>query len=137
MMQSQELKDLSERALQIINSSDAIMTIQEPDFDVKALFKKLVEVYKEDQEQENKSKCKYENILQTVIFFVNQDDFDRCSKPLEVHVKKPNGSSPLENLLEDLNEWGGLDRDQVLHILRKDKNQSPSDVLSQLEEGLA
>jgi hypothetical protein len=111
MMQSQELKDLSERALQIINSSDAIMTIQDPDFDVKALFKKLVEVYKEDQEQENKSKCKYENILQTVIFFVNQDDFDRCSKPLEVQMKKPNGNSPLENLLDDLNEWGGLDRD--------------------------
>ena len=72
-----------------------------------------------------------------MIFFVNQEDFDRCSKPLEVPAKKPTGNSAVEDLLDDLSAWGGLGRDQVLHILRKDKNQTPADVLGQLEEGLA
>jgi hypothetical protein len=88
---------------------------------VKALFKKMVDIYKEDQQQENKSKCKYENILQTVIFFVNREDFERCSKPLEAPARKPSGGSPMEDLLDDLKEWGGLQHEQVLQVLSKDK----------------
>jgi len=48
VMEFSELGTLSPRALSILNSSDAIMTTQPDDLDVKELFKKILAVYKAD-----------------------------------------------------------------------------------------
>jgi hypothetical protein len=88
MMDFEELKDLNQKALMILNSSDAILTPQAADLDVKGLFRKLVDTYKKDQEGiDSGKKPKYENILETVIYFVSDEDFKRCTEPIE--IKKP------------------------------------------------
>lgn len=51
IMPFSELEALSPRALQILHQSDAVMTTQREDLDVKALFKKILEIYKTDSEK--------------------------------------------------------------------------------------
>jgi hypothetical protein len=59
------------------------MTNQPDSLNIEALYKKIYNIYIEDQEAASKSKskasAKYESILNTVIFFVNEDDFSRCT----------------------------------------------------------
>jgi hypothetical protein len=83
MMEFEELKGLNEKSLRILNSSDAVLTTQAADLDVKGLFRSLVEAYKKDAEEvDSGKKPKYENLLETVIYFVSEEDFKRCSEPI-------------------------------------------------------
>jgi len=137
MMEFDELKDLDDRALRILNSSDAILTTQAADLDVKGLFRKLVEAYKADASLvESGKKAKYENIMETVIFFVSGEDFERCSKPVEIKstTKKLEGQSKLARFLADMKEWGGLDSDDILPDLRKEDIHDIGVVMGKVEE---
>jgi len=138
VMDFSELGTLSERALSILNSSDAIMTTQPDDLDVKELFKKILAAYKADQEAPRKERRKYENLLETVIYFVSEDDFERCAKPMQTKAKdsKEPAKSQLARLLDDLSEWGGLDKDQILYNLKKSDTQDMGAVMALVEEGL-
>ena len=138
VMDFSELGPLSERALSILNSSDAIMTTQPDDLDVKELFKKILAVYKADQEAPAKERRKYENLLETVIYFVSEDDFERCTKPIQTKAKdsKEPAKGQLARLLDDLSEWGGLDKDQILYNLKKSDIQDMGAVMALVEEGL-
>lgn len=136
-MEFSELKDLDERALRILNSSDAILTTQAADLDVKALFRKLVEAYKADAALiESGKKAKSENIMETVIFFVSGEDFERCSKPVEIKqaVKKSEGLSKLARFLADMKEWGGLDSNDILPDLQKEDINDIGVVMGKVEE---
>jgi hypothetical protein len=78
-MDINDLKTLNEKALTILNTSDAIVTAQPESLDVSKLFKELFTIYMKDQEKS--PKCKYENILTPAIFFVSEEDYARCVKP--------------------------------------------------------
>jgi hypothetical protein len=136
IMPFSELEALSPRALQILHQSDAIMTTQREDLDVKALFKKILEIYKNDSEK----KRKYSNLLETVIFFVSEEDYERCTKPCEPIAAKTSSTdasqSQLGQLLEDLSQWGGVDKDQILCYLQEGAHKDMDAALSQVEEGL-
>ena len=138
LMEFSELGALSERALSILNSSDAIMTTQPDDLDVKELFTKILAAYKADQEAPRKERRKYENLLETVIYFVSEDDFARCTKPMQTKAKdsKEPARSQLARLLDDLSEWGGLDKDQILYNLKKTDTNDMGAVMALVEEGL-
>jgi hypothetical protein len=138
LMEFSELEALTPRALSILNSSDAVMTTQPDDLDVKELFKKLLAAYKADQEAPEKERRKYENLLETVIYFVGEDDFERCTKPIEIKPKEEQepAKSQLARLLDDLSEWGGLDKDQVLYNLKKSEINDMGAVMALVEEGL-
>jgi hypothetical protein len=137
MMEFSELRDLDERALRILNSSDAILTTQAADLDVKGLFRKLVEAYKADASLiESGKRAKYENIMETVIFFVSGEDFERCSKPVEIKstTKKVEGQSKLARFLADMKEWGGLDSNDILPDLQKEDIHDIGVVMGKVEE---
>ena len=88
IMPFSELEALSPRALKILHQSDAIMTTQREDLDVKELFKKILEIFKKDQEK----KREYSNLLETVIFFVSEEDYERCTRPSSPAVAKSTSS---------------------------------------------
>lgn len=136
IMPFSELEALSPRALQILHQSDAVMTTQREDLDVKALFKKILEIYKTDSEKTRQ----YSNLLETVIFFVSEEDYERCTKPSEPAAAKASSTdanqSQLGQLLEDLSQWGGVDKDQILCYLQEGANKDMDAALSQVEEGL-
>jgi len=121
-----------------LNSSDAILTPQAADLDVKGLFRKLVDTYKKDQEGIDSGKRpKYENILETVIYFVSDEDFKRCTEPIE--IKKPQPAkceNKLAQFFADMKEWGGLDGDEILHDLKKEDINDIGVVMAKVEEAL-
>jgi hypothetical protein len=110
---------LTKKGLQILNTSDAILTTQSSPENVRRFFQQLVALYKSDSEKEGDAR-KYENILDTVIYFVSEEDFKRCTQPVAVkEVKRAPGTSKLAQFLADMKEWGGLD-DDILHDLKKE-----------------
>lgn len=89
-------------------------------------------------DQEKSPDSKYENILTPAIFFVSEDHFQRCTRPavsFKTSASKPS-TSPIERLLDDLNEWGGLDREKLLFNLQKDNLDDLKAVMAKMEEGL-
>jgi hypothetical protein len=61
-----------------------------------------------------KNKGKYQNILNTVVYFVSEEDFKRCSncEEQEEEAKEESGDfgedKPVNKLFSDLRKWGGL-----------------------------
>ena len=55
---------------------------------------------------------KYDNLLSTVIYFIDKDDYKKIvdEKP-KVFEQKPD---PIDQVFEDLKDWGGLDQDLML-----------------------
>jgi hypothetical protein len=64
------------------------MTTQREDLDVKELFRKILDIFKKDQEK----KREYSNLLETVIFFVSEEDYERCTKPSSTATAKSTSS---------------------------------------------
>jgi hypothetical protein len=131
-----DLKALDARALTILNTSDAIVTAQPSDLDVNQLFKEIFAAYMADQEKAPASK--YENILTPAIFFVSEDHYQRCTRSavsFKTGPAKPS-TSPIERLLDELSEWGGLDREKLLFNLQKDNLDDLPAVMQKMEEGL-
>jgi hypothetical protein len=114
MVPAADLSELKDGTLNLMNSCDAILTSQSETTDIKAIFEKLYETYKADQEKSQK-KRKFENILNTVIFFVSEDNFAKCQKPPEIIKNKVDYSkSQLEQFLETLREVGEVDTDKLI-----------------------
>ena len=127
-MDISELQKLDETVLKILNSSEAIMTNQPDDLNIEALYTKIHNVYIGDQEavskEKSKAAAKYESILNTVIFFVNDEDYTRCTqlgvdKKPKVEEEDPS-KHPIERFLEDLKEWGGVKSDEILCKVKKE-----------------
>lgn len=94
-----------------------------------------MEVYKTDQEKVRQ----YSNLLETVIFFVSEEDYARCTKANEPEARTrsaESNQSQLTRLLEDLSEWGGVDKDQILCYLQEGASKDLDVALKQVEEGL-
>lgn len=138
VMEFAELEALSARTLSILNSSEAILTTQPADANVKALFKKILTIYKEDLEKSAKKRRGYDNLLETIIFFVSEDDYPKWSQPLRVDREAPGEAAkgPLAKLLHDLKEWGGLDEDQALFNLNPKEAGDLGAVMTLIQEGI-
>lgn len=54
-----------------MNTSEAILLNLPEEADIEKLFKSIVDVYREDVEKPIKKRKGYENILETVVFFVD------------------------------------------------------------------
>lgn len=70
-MQYEEFAKLEARTLSIMNTSEAILLNLPEEADIEKLFKSIVDVYREDVEKPIKQRKGYENILETVVFFVD------------------------------------------------------------------
>ena len=85
------------------------------------------------QEKEMRSPFKYESILNTVIYFVSEDDFKRCTVLQEKKVvEDENQSSQIERLLDDLGEWAEVDRNLVLAKIQKDDLKNVETVIGKI-----
>ena len=51
-------------------------------------------------------------------------------------MEKEPAKSQLARLLDDLSEWGGLNKDQILYNLKKSDIQDMGAVMALVEEGL-
>ena len=100
---AKDLESLDQRVLKILDSSDAIVSSYPKEFNLKAFYAKLQSVYK--------SSKKYENILNTVMFFVDEDDYARCLKENENKIVQKAPETEMKTLLDDLEFWSGLSQD--------------------------
>lgn len=89
-----------------MNSAQAVLCcIQEDDFSIQTVFNTLFKVFKANSD-------KYQNLLSTVIYFIDKDDYKNIvdEKPKVFEPKK----DQLDQVFEDLKDWGGLDQDLML-----------------------
>lgn len=82
-MNYEEFSKLEPRTLTIMNQSEAILTDLPEDANIEELFKKIVEIYKEDSQKSKKKRKGYDNILETVVFFVEKEDYPDFNKKIE------------------------------------------------------
>jgi len=130
-----DIEKLSRKTLAQINDSLAVVTVQSEDFDVNKFFRTLFKKFKDDFEKKQ-HKRKLSNLLQTIIFFVSEEDFTRCQEPFEVTFTKSTQGTAVDRLFADLKEWGGLDKEKVLQSSKKENLESIPALISSLEENL-
>lgn len=123
-MNYEEFSKLEARTLAIMNQSEAILTDLPDDADIEGLFKKIVDIYKEDAEKSKKKRKGYDNILETIVFFVEKEDFPDLNKKIEQIGDKQDSQidstkfvtkGPLGKLIKDLKQWGGLEEDDAIY----------------------
>lgn len=115
-----ELQDASDKALSLLNCSEAVITYQTEELDVKELFKKLFEAFKKDQEAPMSKRYKFENIMNTIIFFVSEEDFKRFKEGPNITFKKhDNSKKALAKFIDDLQEWGGVKQEELLSVIQE------------------
>jgi len=144
IMGYEELVKLEPRTLSILNSSEAILSTQPGDAKIEELFKRIVTIYKEDAEKPKKKRQGYENLLETVVFFVDQEDYPSWTQPIQASEEKDQipstsateGNGPLAKLLKDLKEWGGLDEDEALFNLNPAEVNDLGAVMTLIQEGI-
>lgn len=84
--------------------------------------------------QENKfeNANKYSNILQTIIYFVSEEDYLECTTLNQAyqceHASKK--KLDLDYLLDELKEWGGVESDQVLFKLGEENFSNISSIMT-------
>lgn len=84
LMDYEELKQLDPRTLSILNKSEAILTyLPENNDEIDDLLERMVNVFKEDAEKPKKKRKGYANILETVVFFLEKEDYPDYSKQME------------------------------------------------------
>jgi hypothetical protein len=113
-----------------------VLTSQSKELDVSEWFKKLVEIYKKDQELPVK-KQKYANLLDVVIFFVPEEDFQQCTAVPEVPQQRElKAETKFGRYLELLKEWGGIDTDRLLFYLKDVNPAKIEEAIGMTEEAI-
>lgn len=110
VMSYEEFAKLDERTLAIMNSSEAILTTLPDNVKIEDLFKKIVNIFRDDAEKSKKKRKGYDNILETVVFFVEKDDYPDFKKPFkslmmdknQINSVEVQTKGPLGKLLRDL-----------------------------------
>lgn len=87
-MAYEEFSKLEARTLSIMNESEAILTDLPEDADIEGLFKKIVEIFKEDAQKSKKKRMGYDNILETVVLFVEKEDYPDLNKTAQQMAEK-------------------------------------------------
>ena len=78
----------------------------------------MVEEIKKDDEKPEKER-KLEGLLEAVVLFVKKVDYERIQSPLKITVKPLFKSAPniVEGILQEMEEWGNINRDAILYKL--------------------
>lgn len=95
------------------------MTQQTKGENLQAWFDKLFKIYKEDQEKERKEQ-KYAHLLDAVVLFVAEDDFQQClqvpeSQNEDAELEK---LAPFARYLEMLKKYSGIDTEKLMFYLK-------------------
>ena len=143
-MRYEELSKLEPRTLSILNESEAILTDLPEDANIEELFKKIVDIYKSDAEKSKKKRKGYDNIIETVVFFVEKEDYPDLNKKIDQILDDKNQidssemttKGPLGKLLKDLKKWGGLDEDEAIYNINPANISDLGEVMTQIQEGI-
>jgi hypothetical protein len=86
----------------------------------------------------------YDNILETVVFFVEKEDYPDLNKKVE-HLAERNEQisdaefvtkGPLGKLMKDLKQWGGLEEDDAIYNINPANLSDLGEVMSAIQEGI-
>jgi len=103
-----------------------------------------VNIFKEDSEKPKKKQKGYDHILETVVFFVEKDDYPDFKKPMlemmadqkQIKSAEITTKGPFGQLLKDLKEWGGIEEDDAIHDVDPEKIKDLATMMEQIQEGI-
>lgn len=139
-MKYDEFTKLEPRTLQIMNNSEAILVTLPDNDELDELFSRIVNIYKEDAEKPKKKRIGYDNILETVVLFIDKQDYPDFSKPIasredakdQIDSSATQTKGALGKLLRDLQKWGGLNEEDAIYYLDPANIQNLGEVMKQI-----
>jgi len=136
-MDSESLLKLDEHALQVMQSSQVILT---HDIKVEDLFKSMVKKATgsdEDEDASEDKKSQWKWCLSCMILVVSKKDFDFVKQPKTVKVPdfySDASLSPVERYLKELEMIGGVSMKKVMPFLVELEDQSLASVQGNIGE---
>lgn len=123
--------------MKILCDVDGILTPQLKGVDLQAWFDDLFKIYKEDQEKE-KAERKYTSLLDAIILFVSEDDFNKA-KTIPDPLEKDEALeklAPFARYLEMIKKYSGVDTHRLLYYLKDVDTSQLTEAIGLTEEAL-